>query len=279
MDSAKLKKLQDYSLVLKSQASSKEAQGNVSEALKDYVKLVDILLLLANEARDHPTWQKLIAEAESYQKKARALANPNAKEEKRKDPPYEIKTMDKNAGQVSILKSLKLPLMGKKQESSVVEPDLQPVGAESIISSWAKDLNTPKQVPNVKTQDNVPFSLYSQVLQEKAILAEELEAFRLKEKEYLAIIEAKNNELAESPIREEFLANYVPKSEYEKLKESTQEVITKEKYTMLQEEVKELQLKVKNYVPPTILDEMFEYVSFLVSTMPKLDPQRSEASS
>ena len=75
------------------------------------------------------------------------------------------------------------------------------------------------------------------------------------------------------------MANYVPKSEYEKLKESTQEFITKEKYTMLQEEVKELQLKVKNYVPPTILDEMFEYVSFLVSTMPKLDPQRSEASS
>ena len=74
-------------------------------------------------------------------------------------------------------------------------------------------------------------------------------------------------------------ANYVLKSEYERLKESTQDVITKEKYAMLQEEVKELQLKVKNYVPPTILDEMFEYVSFLVSTMPKLDPQMSEASS
>ncbi|MHB1907529.1 MAG: hypothetical protein ACYCQJ_01505 [Nitrososphaerales archaeon] len=279
MDSAKLKKLQEYSLVLKSQASSKEAQGNVSEALKDYVKLVDILLLLANESKDHPTWQKLIAEAESYQKKARTLANPDAKEERRKDPPYEIKTMDKNAGQASILKSLKLPLMGKKQEPNPVEPVLQPVGAQSIISSWAKDLNTPKQVPKVETQDSVPFSLYSQVLEEKAILGQELENFRSKEKEYLAIIEAKNNELAERPTKEEFLANYVLKSEYERLKESTQDVITKEKYAMLQEEVKELQLKVKNYIPPTILDEMFEYVSFLVSTLPKVDPQRSEASS
>jgi hypothetical protein len=76
LDSAKLKKLQDYSIVLTQQAESKEAQGNKNEAAKDYVKLVDVLLLLANEAKDHPTWQQLISRAEFYQKKARTMVDP-----------------------------------------------------------------------------------------------------------------------------------------------------------------------------------------------------------
>lgn len=78
MDSAKLKKLQDYSVFLTEQAESKEASGNTSEAVKDYVKLVDVLLLLANEAKDHPTWQQIIGRAEFYQKKVRSMADPNS---------------------------------------------------------------------------------------------------------------------------------------------------------------------------------------------------------
>ncbi|MGI0083798.1 MAG: hypothetical protein ACREBQ_01820, partial [Nitrososphaerales archaeon] len=58
MDAAKTKKLEEYATILEKQAQSVESQGNMNEAAKLYVKLIDIFLLLAREAPDHPTWAK-----------------------------------------------------------------------------------------------------------------------------------------------------------------------------------------------------------------------------
>lgn len=271
MDSGKLKKLQDYSIVLKSQAESKEAQGNRAEAVKDYVKLVDILLLLANETSDHQVWQRLISQAEEYQRKVRVIADPNFKQERTKSPAYEIKTSDKEPGQTSILNPFR-SLIGKSQDAKTEAS--QAVAAPGIISSWAKDLNTkptppPQNMPvQIEKEDSVSFSLYSQLLHEKTVLSEELESIRTKEKEYIATIESKNREI--SVIKSE-LSSRIPRSEYDSLKESlSKDVVPIEKYIELQ---KELERRIQNSVPSMILDEMKEYISFLVSTLPRLEEQ------
>jgi hypothetical protein len=312
MDSAKLKKLQDYSVVLTEQAESKEASGNTSEAIKDYVKLVDVLLLLANEAKDHPSWQQLIGRAEYYQKKARAMADPNSPSPPssatnlalRKSPPiYDAgqtqsmpsETKEKGTeGSSSVLKSFrKLSFMGnggKKPDSPV---------ASSVVSngtSWTKDskpaISQPvhslsntsgSQVVALQTQGKdsaepqkmIPFSIYAQVLHEKSALQEEVKTLQTKEKEYLETLEAKERQL------EETLSNMVPKTEFDQVcsrlensvprEEYEQALVTasipKERYAELQGRVMELEMKLQNSVPAALVDEISEYVSFLVSTV------------
>src|SRR5579875_1980800 len=73
MDAAKVKKLQEYAAYLSKQAETKEAEGKGSEAIKDYLKLVDILLIFAREAKDHTSWLKYTKQAEAYQNKVRSI--------------------------------------------------------------------------------------------------------------------------------------------------------------------------------------------------------------
>lgn len=297
MDSAKLKKLQDYSVFLTQQAESKEAQGNTSEAIKDYVKLVDVLLLLANEAKDHPTWQQLIGRAEFYQKKARSMADPNS--------------TSSNNSSSSVFKSFrKLPsLIGNNKKTNSFnnnlakeEPSLagSPTQPTTILSSWSKDLKQPNSRPEVKAsippsgsspstnssqvvtlqevkeeEKMVPFSVYTQVLHEKSKLEDEVKALQMKEKEYLNSLEAKEKQLEDTLSsmipRSEYegvcsrLENSVPREEYEQALAISS--IPKERYAELQARVVELEMKLQNSVPAAIIDEILEYVSFLVSTV------------
>jgi hypothetical protein len=310
MDSAKLKKLQDYSVVLTQQAESKEAQGSKSEAVKDYVKLVDVLLLLANEAKDHPTWQQLISRAEFYQKKARTMVDPDQKPSN----PYETNQSEKLSVNESQEKQQsesssfnpfrKLPsLIGRKSDArSSLENNSTAAGTSTaVISSWAKDLD-PKalsvstsaqgqqQITSVETakpeNEAVPRALYSQLLEEKAALQRQVESLRNREREYLATIEAKEKEFSER------ISQMVPRSEFEGLKGKladsasrleydkalTIAAIPKERYTELQTQLVDLQNKLQNSISRALLDDLAEYVSFLASTVSSISDEKTAAS-
>ena len=305
MDAAKLKKLQDYSVILTQQAESKEAQGNKNEAVKDYVKLVDVLLLLANESKDHPTWQQLVNRAEHYQKKVRTMVDP---ERAKSSNPFEMKQQqpekvsidedkDKPAPESSsgFNPFRKLPsLMGRKSDTkSSIENNSSPTGASTttVVSSWANDID-PKALSmkvnpvqtGVPENEAVPRTLYSQVLEEKTALQRQVESLRNREKEFLAAIEEKEREfsqrISQMVPRSEFeelkgkLAGSVPRSEYEQA--LTISAIPKERYMELHTQLGELQNKLQNSVSRALMDDLAEYVSFLVSTASPSSDEKTE---
>lgn len=73
MDAEKNKKLQQYANILAGQAKEAEQAGNKDEAIKHYLKLVDVFIVLAGDTTDHPTWEQYIRQAEAYQTRIRTL--------------------------------------------------------------------------------------------------------------------------------------------------------------------------------------------------------------
>ena len=73
MDAEKNKKLQQYATILTDQAKEAEQSGRSEDAIKHYLKLVDVFLVLASEAPDHNTWSQYIRQAEAYQTRIRSL--------------------------------------------------------------------------------------------------------------------------------------------------------------------------------------------------------------
>jgi len=73
MDAEKNKKLQQYATILTDQAKEAEQSGKSDDAIKHYLKLVDVFLVLASEAPDHNTWMQYIRQAEAYQTRIRSL--------------------------------------------------------------------------------------------------------------------------------------------------------------------------------------------------------------
>ena len=73
MDAEKNKKLQQYATILTDQAKEAEQSGKSDEAIKHYLKLVDVFLVLASEAPDHNTWMGYIRQAEVYQTRIKSL--------------------------------------------------------------------------------------------------------------------------------------------------------------------------------------------------------------
>ena len=306
MDAAKLKKLQDYSVILTQQAESKEAQGNKNDAVKDYVKLVDVLLLLANESKDHPTWQQLVNRAEYYQKKVRTMVDPERTssssplEMKQQQPEKVSMNEDKDKPASESSSSFnpfrKLPsLMGRKSDSkSTIESNSSSTGASTttVVSSWANDLDpkalsmkaNPVQTA-VTENEVVPRTLYSQALEEKAALQRQVESLRNREKEFLAALEEKERELSQRISqmvpRSEFeelkgkLAESVPRSQYEEA--LTISAIPKERYMELHTQLGELQNKLQNSVSRALMDDLAEYVSFLVSTVSSIGDEKNAA--
>lgn len=73
MDSVKYRKLLDYSIFLEKQGNQFEKEGDEVEAIPTYIKMVDVLLLLAEVAPDYPSWQRFTGKAEAYQKRMKIL--------------------------------------------------------------------------------------------------------------------------------------------------------------------------------------------------------------
>ena len=73
LDPQKTKKLQELAQTISGQAQSAEKEGSKEEAAKLYIKLVDILLLLARESGDNTKWSQYTRQAEAYQARVKSL--------------------------------------------------------------------------------------------------------------------------------------------------------------------------------------------------------------
>ncbi|MGI0090554.1 MAG: hypothetical protein ACREBS_02485 [Nitrososphaerales archaeon] len=83
MDVTKLKKLEDYAATLGKKGAEEEKNAEYAEAIPTYLKLVDVLIVMAEAAPNYPYWQKCTTSAENHQKKIRSLiALASLKQEK-----------------------------------------------------------------------------------------------------------------------------------------------------------------------------------------------------
>lgn len=83
MDSAQLRKLEEYISYLLKKGVDEEKDEDYVEAIPTYLKLVDVLLVMADNAPNHPYWVKCTTSAEVHQKKIKVLiAEAALKQEK-----------------------------------------------------------------------------------------------------------------------------------------------------------------------------------------------------
>jgi hypothetical protein len=84
MNAAEIAKLEGYVSYLEKKAADEEKSTEYVEEIATYLKLVDVLLVLAEATQDYPKWLKCTKSAESHQKKIRSLislASSKQKEE------------------------------------------------------------------------------------------------------------------------------------------------------------------------------------------------------
>jgi len=285
MDAAKVKKLEEYSLILERQAREFETQGEGNEAAKIYVKLVDILLLLAREAPDHPTWLKYSTKAESFQKKAKvAMAGVNAGESQ--------------AGKTQAIKrifGLKPP---EEKPAPAVSYDLkfenryEPSQIQKSHPALS-NLEAPIQVPRPAPPPQEPMiakNLYDQLVEKNKKLEEKIAS--MVEKSEFDQIDAKcaelKTKLADSvPLAEyedlrqrleasvprtqyeelrQSLSGYVPRAQYEDLQNILVNLVPREHYDSAQARISELESQLAISIPSSVLDNLAGEISLLAVT-------------
>jgi hypothetical protein len=307
MDASKVKKLQDYASFLMKQAESKEQQGNSTEAARDYVKLVDILLLLANEAKDHPTWQQIITKVEYYQKKVKALGSgadsPKAGQSSSQKIDSQVqglsnaspvqKTGEQGASSSSLLKSFrKISSFGKNQsndnskqrssDSQAIMTTVEKTSTQSYIdpaSSWMSQFPKPRAIPAIEAKEQAqasPSPAYLDLMAENDELKKRVAALEANEKEYLSAFEEikkqTEEKIASMVPKQELeavqlkLLESVSKTEYEKLKEVLKDMVPKEKLREAERYTSELEARLENSIPRTVLSQIAEYTSLLISS-------------
>lgn len=94
-----MKRLLDYAKLLAKEGEALEKEGEEAEAIPKYIKVVDILLLLAEQAPTYPDWTGYISKAEYYQKRAKMMVAVASMKREKGEP--EKETRVQNAGVVS----------------------------------------------------------------------------------------------------------------------------------------------------------------------------------
>ena len=87
MDATKFKKLEEYASTLGKKGAEEEKNREYVEAIATYLKLVDVLLVMADATPNYPYWVKCTTSAETYQKKIKNLiALASLQQEKSQTP-------------------------------------------------------------------------------------------------------------------------------------------------------------------------------------------------
>lgn len=73
VEADKLKRLEEYVSVLGKRGAEEESHGDYSSAIPTYLKLVDVLLVMAEESHGHAYWVRCTNSAENYQRKIKSL--------------------------------------------------------------------------------------------------------------------------------------------------------------------------------------------------------------
>jgi hypothetical protein len=281
MDSAKVKKLQDYASFLVKQAETKEHQGNYADASRDYVKLVDILLLLANDAKDHPTWQQIISKVEYYQKKIKTLSGgesmpvrsegPRTGDNQSNSHTAASKPSDQNAGSSSLLKSFKkIGLIGKNQQQEIEQKSPPLPVEQKITDTWIADIA--KQKPPAISQPE-PKS-YAELAGENEKLKAKIQSLESVEKEYAGAFDEVRRQSDEkfASMKSEIedlqakIRTSIPRSEYEKLRDTLDKMVSKDKLKEAERYISELEARLDDSVPRTVLNQIADYTSLLISS-------------
>ena len=308
MDAEKNKKLQQYAVVLNEQATEAERNGKAEEASKQYLKLVDVFLVLAAEAQDHNAWQQYIRQAEAYQSRIRALNSkdpgagsaPTATALKREIPGPAQQT-DTTANKPSPLKKMFKPF----QRGDETPPEIQhkqPPQSRQIVQAQ-EPANLPTRSTQNQVENSVPAEVYQRVLSENKILREKVASYTKESEERISTLEREKADLetriSEMVSREDYdamqsefakmvpateydrlrgeLLNSVPKEHYDDLLNRISDMVSKNVYLDAERRVMELQDELKNSVPKKVVEELASEVSLLglLSEIPmqKVEPK------
>jgi hypothetical protein len=252
MDAEKLRKLEEFTVLLKKHGGDQESQGHHSEAVKDYVKLVDILLLLAREAKDHPTWERFTAEAESYQKRARmviASSQPKQSQNLSSIASNQATTHPKTQSSVRSIppqiQTINLPVPPSSESGSQIE-------LEAPDSAQMEALVEENEQLKSKIASMVERSEYESIRAKNTELSRQLED---------------SVPLAEFQAVEEKLADSVPASQFRELQNTCATMVPREEYESLRERFTELESRLHDSLPRSVLDNLAKEVSFLALTI------------
>ncbi len=261
LEPQKLRKLQEYVTILTDQGQSAESEGRNEDAVKAYIKLVDVLLLLARESEDHSTWSQYTKQAESYQNRVKSLIpadqqigfhqappppslpkaepkqaftpNPRPNAIPQSHPP----PIDQGASRVGSLRKILKPF--QKVEDAPVQKSIPAPGQQAL--SYSQNLTQPAERANPTAKSPKPTELELVVsTYQKKLDAAMTEIRSIKEQLVAAQNERENlTTYYEGQIRElnERLVNSVPRADYDELQLQLSEMITKAEYERLKAEV------------------------------------------
>ena len=273
MDAEKNKKLQQYATIIAEQAKEEEKSGKTDDAVKHYLKLVDVFLLLAAEAQDHNTWSQYVHQAETYQAKTRSLIpkgeeGPNKSTFKPPPPPSKASNLDSDELQESNSNNTKSnPLMkilkpfqrteANGEKTNEIQ-NIQNNGANLTMSTLrnrqtaqSTTLPSSQQTNTISTENTVSYEIYQRVLSENKNLRDQFSAVTKENEDKIEQFERKHKEL------EEKILQMVPRADYEALQSEFENSISKAEYQRLKAEL-------SNSVPKSWYDELLNRVSGMV---------------
>jgi len=281
LDAEKNKKLQQYATILTDQAKEAEHTGKSEDAIKHYLKLVDVFLVLASEAPDHNTWLQYIRQAEAYQTRIRSLVPkdqgsqdlvgripppPNERVNplnvRRLEPVSQQSTNPQsvapsNASRPSPITKI-LNSFQNRESESVSTTNLS---AARQVTQAPTPLTVQPQVspslvpkPSVTPTDEkgpVPHELYERALSENRILHERLQFIVKETDDKSAFLESRNREL------EERIAMMVSRSDYDLLRAEFENTVPKHEYDRVRTEL-------SNTVPISHYDQLLDRIANMV---------------
>lgn len=270
MDAEKNKKLQQYAAIIADQAKEEEKSGKIDDAVKHYLKLVDVFLLLASEAQDHNTWSQYVHQAETYQAKTRSLIpkgedTPVRSTVTSPPPPPRVNNLQNPEQEISPNNPKSNPLMKilkPFQRSETLEgktTDSQDVqnGTASRTVSTLKNRQITQQEISSNTlnssaaENTVSYEVYQRVLSENKNLRDQFTSLNKQTEERLVQLERTNKEL------EGRILEMVPRADYDALQSEFENSISKAEYQRLKTEL-------TDSVPKSWYDELLNRVSGMV---------------
>jgi hypothetical protein len=294
VDAEKNKKLQQYASILTDQGKEAELGGKPEEAVKHYLKLVDVFLVLASEAPDHTTWAQFIRQAEAYQTRIRSLV---PKEQPAQDisgrippPPPIDRAAPVSTGTVAKRPDITPSQSGISSSATSTSPNsnrsgpiskfLKPFQGKPEGTIFPDDLTSslipPRQSPQqpVTSQQSTqpppsPLQRPTQqppLSEDRSPVPHELYDRTLSENKILherlqAVMKESDDKIAflESRNREleERVAMMISRSEYDELKEELDSMVPKHEYDRLKTEL-------SNTVPITHYDQLLDRIANMV---------------
>lgn len=261
MDAAKVKRLEEYSMVLERQAENFESRGDDNEAAKIYVKLVDVLLLLARETPDHPTWVKYSARAEAFQKKAKeAIAKSHSESDSLSQQ-----------GKTGAIKRI-FGLKSGEERPAPYELKLDKTYEQTPLQAKAPVAYPGALATHIQPQEPmIAKRLYDQLLEKNKQFESQI-ASMVESSEYNRL-EGQCKELNEK------LADTVPRTDYEELRQRLEASIPRAQYEDLQNmlvnfvpkdaaqaRISELESQLANSIPRSVIDNLANEISLLAVT-------------